>query len=94
MLPVLPGSKLLSTSLQSCLDLANNWMTNNGLKLNADKTKCMFIRFQRASVGTPPLHHHLPRSQIMQVSSFKLLIVNVNDILTWSDHTKNVATKV
>jgi len=45
--------KLLRTSLQSCLNLANNWMTNNGLKLIADKTKCMLIRCPRARVNPP-----------------------------------------
>ena len=47
------SSKLLSTSLQSCLELANIWLTNNGLKLNADKTKCMLICSPK-----PKLIHH------------------------------------
>ena len=34
--------KLLNDSLQSCLDLANTWMSNNGLKLNVSKTKCTY----------------------------------------------------
>ena len=86
--------KLLSSSLQSCLDLANNWMTNNGLKVNADKTKCMLIHSPRARVDPPPLHIHLAGSQIEQVSSFKLLSLLVNDTLTWSDHINHVATNV
>ena len=49
---------LLSSSLQSCLDLASSWMTNNGLKLNAVKTKCMLIRSPRTRVDPPPLHIH------------------------------------
>ena len=86
--------KLLSTSLQSCLDLASNWMTNNGLKLNAEKTKCMLIRSPRARIVPPLLHIHLSGSQIEQVSSFKLLGVLINDTLTWTDHINHVITKV
>ena len=85
---------LLNTSLQSCLDRANIWMTNNGLKLNADKTKCMLIHSTRTRVQPLPLDIHLSGSQIEQVSRFKLLGVVVNDTLTWTDHSSHVVTKV
>ena len=85
---------LLSSSLQSCLDIASSWMTNNGLKLNADKTKCMLIRSSRTRVDPPPLHIHLSGSEIEQVSSFKLLGVLVNDTLTWTDHINHVASRM
>ena len=85
---------LLNTSLQSCLDRANIWMTNNGLKLNADKTKCMLIHSARTRVQPPPLDIHLSGSQIEQVSRFKLLGVVVNDTLTWTDHISHIVTEV
>ena len=84
----------LSSSLQLCLDLASSWMTNNGLKLNADKTKCMLIRSPRTRVDPPPLHIHLSGSEIEQVSSFKLLGVLVNDTLTWTDHINHLASRI
>ena len=86
--------RLLNTSLQSCLDLANKWLTNNGLQLNVDKTKCMLIRSPRARVHPPLLHIHLSGSQIEQVSSFKLLGVLINDTLTWTSHINHVVSKV
>ena len=68
------GDQLLE---ESCLDLANNWMTNNGLKCNADKTKCMLIRSPRAGADPLPLHIHLSGSEIEQayISIGKLFLL-------------------
>ena len=85
---------LLRRSLQSCLDLTYEWMTNNGLNLNVNKTKCMLIRSSRARVTPPPLQIHLSGSQIEQVTSFKLLSVLINDTLTWTDHISHVVAKL
>ena len=85
---------LLSESLQSCLHLANTWMTNNGLQLNITKTKCMLIHSPRTREILPPLQIFLNDSKIEQVRSFKLLGVIINDILTWTDHINHVVTKV
>ena len=85
---------LLSSSLQSCLNLAIRWMTNNGLKLNADITKYMIICSPKTRVEPPPLHIHLSGSEIEQVSSFKPVGVLVNDTLTWTNHISHVATRV
>ena len=52
---------------ESCLDLANNWMTNNWQKRNADKTKCMLSRSPRAGADPLLLHIHLSGPEIEQV---------------------------
>ena len=85
---------LLSSSLQSCLDFASSCMTNKGLKLNFDKTKCMLIHSPSTRVDSPPLHIHLSGSEIEQVFSFKLLGVLNNYTLTWTDHINHVASRV
>ena len=93
---ILLSSLLETTAISliphSNLDRANIWMTNNGLKLNANKTKCMLIHSARTRVQPPPLDIHLSGSQIEQVSRFKLL--GVVDTLTWTDHISHVVTKV
>ena len=86
--------RLLSSSLQSYLKLASSWMTNNRLKLNAEKTECMLIHSPRTRVNPSPLHIHLSGSEIEQVSSFKLLGMLINDTLTWINHINHVATRV
>ena len=83
----------LNSSLQSCLDLANIWMTDNGLKLNASKTKCMLIHSSRAKCS-PSLNLHLSDKVIEQVRTFKFLGVYINDTLTWGDHVDKVISNV
>ena len=85
---------LLHRFLQSCLDLTYEWMTNNGLNLNVNKTKCMLICSSRARVTPPPLQIHLFGPQLEQVASFKFLGVNINDTLTWTDHISHVVAKL
>ena len=82
-----------NSSLQSCLDLANMWMTNNGLKLDASKTKCMLIHSSRATCS-PSLNLHLSDQVIEQVCTFKFLGVYINDTLTLGDHVVKVISNV
>ena len=87
--------KLLNDSIQSCLDLANSWMSNNGLKLNVSKTKCMLIRSLRSRNPPPTLDIQL-RMWLQDWASyfFKFLGVIVSDTLLdksyHSHHQKRV----
>ena len=83
----------ISSVLQSCLDATHIWMTNNGLKLNSTKSKCMLIHSSRKR-DFPPLNLYLLGSQVEQVSSFNFLGVIINDTLTWSDHISFISKKV
>ena len=64
--------QLLNHSLQSCLDLANNWMKDNGFILNVKKSKCMLIHSPRTKGTTPLLHIHLGGQKLTRfpLSSF------------------------
>ena len=81
----------LNTSLQSCLLIADSWMTRNGLSLNHIKTKCMLIHSPRSQ--TPTLDINLHGHVIEQVRKFKFLGVVVNDTLTWDDHINHIVSK-
>ena len=83
----------LNSALQRCLDLANLWMMNNGLQLNASKTKCMLLHSTRKTVNTR-LSLIINGAPIQQVRVFKYLGVMINDTLTWSDHIDMVCRKV
>ena len=80
----------LSTSLQSALNNLLAWLSQNKLTLNATKIKCMPIRPERKQALNITIDHLL----IEQVNKFKYLGVWFNEILSWSDHTQYVQTKV
>ena len=82
----------LNSSLQSCLLIADSWMTRNGLSLNHTKTKCMLIHSPRSQ--TPTLDINLHGHVIEQVRKFKFLGVVVNDTLTWDDHINHLVSKI
>ena len=86
--------KLLNDSLRSCLDLENTWMSNNSLKLNVSKTKCMLIRSSRSRNPTPTLNIQLCGCTIEQVTPFKFLGVIVSDTLCWTNHITHITRKV
>ena len=86
--------KLLIDSLQSCLDLANTWMSNNSLKLNVSKTKCMLIRSPRSKNPPPTLDIQLCGCRIEQVTSFKFLGVIISDALCRKTHITHITRKV
>ena len=54
----------LTSSLQSCLNLANSWKVNNDLKLNATKTECVLICSHKCRDSPPPLELYLSGSRI------------------------------
>ena len=71
----------LNTSLQQCVDAANLWMTSNGLRLNASKTKSMLIHSRRQKLETG-LSIHVDGVTVEQVQVHKYLGVVLNDTLT------------
>ena len=68
-------------------------MMNNGLQLNASKTKCMLLHSTRKKVNTC-FNLFINGATVEQVRVFKYLGVMVNDTLTWSDHIDMVCRKV
>ena len=86
--------ELLNESLQSFLNVANSWMFNNGLKLNASRPKCMLIHFPRSRISPLSLDIQLGGCRIEQVMCFKCLGVLVCDTLCWSNHVIHITWKV
>ena len=63
------------------LNKVNNWLHENKLSLNIEKTKCMI--FHRHQKKIEPMTFSINEVQIDNVSSFKFLGIMFNEHLTW-----------
>ena len=77
--------------MQEVLDAMNDWALRNKKKLNAKKTKGMWICFKNAIPEPPSLM--IGNDTIERVNSFKLLGLWINNILKWSTHIEETRTK-
>ena len=77
--------------LNAAMSRISLWMSENGLRLNTQKTKSMLIH--PPSKHPPPLFVSCNDSLIDQVKVFKLLGVFVDQHLKW-DHHVNLVTAV
>ena len=75
------------------LHLAAEWLCDNHLSLNVQKTKAMLIHSAR-SVNLPPLFGHLLSTPFEQVHTTRFLSVSINDTLTWHFFLPNCHTMV
>ena len=82
-----------NSSLQLCLNLANQWKLKNSLKLNTLKSKCVLIHSSWKNVDGK-LELFVDNLPIEQVRVFKFLGVLLKHTLTWSDHIAHICTKV
>ena len=72
--------------MQDVLDASRNWATENKMQIKPQKTKDMWIRFNKSIPEPAPLV--LDNVIIERVSSFKLLGVWHQDNLKWHRHVK------
>ena len=63
------------------LNKVNDWLHENKLSLNIEKTKCMI--FHRHQKKIEPMSFSINEVQIDNVSSFKFLGIMLNEHLTW-----------
>ena len=85
----------IAETLTSALHLASEWMCDNHLRLNLQKTRNMLIHSVRKA-NLPPLSVpvHLLSTPVQQVHTTKFLGVCINDTLTWREHVQYVAATV
>jgi hypothetical protein len=77
--------------MQEVLDAMNDWALRNKMKLNAKKTKDMWICFKDAIREPPSLV--IGNDTIERVNSFKLLGLWVNNTLKWNTHIEETTKK-
>ena len=77
--------------MQKVLDSVQNWSNANRMKLNAKKTKDMWICFGK-SIPQPP-NLYIGDVMIERVNSFKLLGVSCQSNMKWNSHIKEITRK-
>ncbi|CAB3991247.1 Hypothetical predicted protein [Paramuricea clavata] len=78
-------------NMQEVLDAMNDWALRNKIKLNAIKTKDMWICFKAAILEPPSLK--IGDDTIERVNSFKLLGLWINNTLKWNTHIEEITKK-
>lgn len=87
--------KLLSTRINTELQLVHEWLKINKLSLNVDKTKVMiFHSRQRNMTLYDNLKLELDGIPIKRVKSFNFLGIILNEYLTWTDHISHISQKI
>ena len=72
------------------LNLVLHWAANNGLKLNASKTKYMIF----TNKNREDIEVYLGGDRLMKSETEKFLGVLIDTKLNWSDHIRNLSTKI
>ena len=80
-----------TSNMQEVLDTMNDWALRNKMKLNAKKTKDMWISFKAAIPEPPSLK--IGDNTIERVNTFKLLGLWINDTLKWNTHIEEITKK-
>lgn len=87
----------LERRLQEYMDKLSKWSSENGMVLNAVKTKALLItgkRLHSSLVDGNHLSVTLDGAEIEQVTSYKLLGVTLDQDLTFSDHISSLKAKL
>ena len=85
----------IETKLQKALSDLAQWCRLNGMVINIDKTKAMIVTTrQKRSKMEDAFHITLNDMPLSQVSTEKVLRVQVDNNLMWTDHISNVSKKM
>lgn len=69
-----------------------NWLLNNKLKLNIDKTKYMLLKQKNKIVNNITIS--INGTELQKVDSFKYLGLVIDENLTWVDHIEHIKNKL
>ena len=79
------------SNMQEVLDCVQNWSDTNKMKLNAKKTRDMWICFGKSNPQPPNVH--AGDNMIERVDTAKLLDVGCQSNLKWNSHIKEITRK-
>jgi hypothetical protein len=87
---------ILEQNLQLSLNILEKWCKENGMVLNIDKTKVIFITtpHRRARTVNTPLNISYKNVHLKLTTGDKLLGVNIHENLKWDDHINHIRRKV
>ena len=80
----------LSLLVNEVLSLVLHWATNNGLKLNASKTKYMIFSNKKVD----DIIIYLGEDRLRKSETEKFLGILIDSKLNWSDHIQILSTKI
>ena len=90
------SQEVIEQNLQIALNQLHIWCKNNGMLLNASKTKVMLVTTnqKRQRLNNANLKLNYVDESLQTVSSDKILGVFVDNNLMWSDHVKHLIKKI
>ena len=88
--------QVLENNLQRSLVLLQQWCKENGMIINTDKTKVMFITSQqkRCYLNDASFHLKCNNIDLKLTKGDKILGANINENLIWDSHYKFIVKKV
>ena len=87
------GVQAVQTQLENDILVLCEWMNENGLVVNTDKTKVMLFSSRRKK-NPVKLQIKMDGKLIENVTKFKYLGVIVNQNLDWSSHVNDVFKRI
>jgi len=88
--------EVLETRLQQALEDLKYWCFQNGMKINTDKTKVLFMMTaqRKCAFPNPTLSLKYENILLKTSKSEKLLGVHIQDSLKWDSHIKYIVKKI
>ena len=83
------NEKIASENLIKSLNIFNNWVSNNKLSLNWDKSKILTLGEKENLTAIS-----IDNIQLDNVSSFKLVGLNIDHDLSWKPHIQSLIPKL
>ena len=84
----------LQEKINKDLDSLPQWLNNNLLRLNYEKTKFMIFANKKQPILDSIVDIKIQNKKILQEKSFKYLAVTLTSDLTWHEHVDNILTKI
>jgi hypothetical protein len=90
------SKEIMERNLQNALHILEEWCHLNGMVLNTDKTKVIFITtpHRRTKAGDSQLNIFYKNVKLKVVTGDKLLGINIHENMKWDDHINNIRKKV
>lgn len=79
---------ILQNKLQEDINMIHEWLINNRLTLNAEKTKYMLIKNHNNAIIDFKIH--IDNNELERVPIFKYLGITIRDNLKWNTHVDTI----
>ena len=85
---------ILSNNINKELSFISEWLNDNKLFLNKDKTKYTIYHFSQRDVSQLKITLNLEGKQIQGLCKFNFLGTTIQETLNWAPHTYRIANKI